>query len=100
MRKTKDRAPFRDLSPADVWTHPVPGVEEVMALPVSVPFAHTARALGMGREAAYAAIKTRTWPVDVPLRKIGRGRRAKRADLLRHLGIRDPDGAAAGGVSV
>lgn len=80
---------FAQLTAREVWTHPVPTVEEVRQLPVSVQFAHAARALGYGMDQAYRVIDTPSWPEEIPLRKIGQGRRCLRAHLLRYLGIED-----------
>ena len=95
---------YRDLPSGKVWDHPVPTEAEVLELPVSVPFAHIARALGYGQDQAYRIRGTEAWPQGIPLDKIGNGYRGKRADLLAHLRIRQdaPDApalAAAGDVS-
>jgi hypothetical protein len=89
------KPPFGQLTQPAVWTHPVPTLAEVLDLPVSVPFAHAARAMGYKKDEAYRLIKAGQWPGDVPLRQIGHGRRCLRADLLAHLKIDDRSGDRA-----
>lgn len=63
-------------------------MDELLALPPRVKIPDVARALGLGRAAAYE--QARTGEIDgVPVHRRGAGYRVNRADLFRELGL-DP----------
>lgn len=64
-------------------------VREVLDLPVAISLDDANRALGLGRSNAYAMAKNGEYPL--PVLRIGRRYRCKRSDLLRLLGIADPE---------
>lgn len=69
-------------------------VEELLALPVSVPLWPTAgRAFGIGRTKSHALARAGQFPV--PVLRLGTSYRVRRADLLRALG--EQQGADTGG---
>jgi predicted DNA-binding transcriptional regulator AlpA len=59
--------------------------DEVRALPVSVDLPTAARALGLGRTAAYELVRSGAWPT--PVLRLGRLIKVPRADLLALLGL-------------
>lgn len=59
--------------------------EEVRSLPVSVDLPTAARALGLGRTAAYELVRKGTWPT--PVIRLGRLILIPRAHLLTLLGL-------------
>lgn len=59
--------------------------DEVRALPVSVDLPTAARALGVGRTAAYELVRKGTWPT--PVIRLGRLILIPRAHLLGLLGL-------------
>jgi excisionase family DNA binding protein len=59
-------------------------VAELDALPVSVDLATAARALGLGRTKAHELARADEFPI--PVLRLGRRYRVKRADLLEFLG--------------
>jgi predicted DNA-binding transcriptional regulator AlpA len=61
--------------------------DEVRALPVSVDLPTAARALGLGRTAAYELVRKGTWPT--PVIRLGRLILIPRAHLLDLLGLTD-----------
>lgn len=63
-------------------------VDELLALPAAVDLPTAARALNLGRTNAYSMAKCGEFPV--PLLRIGAQYRARRADLLKLLGIEQP----------
>lgn len=58
---------------------------EVRALPAAVDLLTAGRAFGLSRTTAYALAKRGDFPV--PLLRLGAQYRARRADILRALGI-------------
>lgn len=54
--------------------------DEVRALPVAVDLPTAARALGLGRTAAYELVRSGAWPTPVP--RLGRLIKVPRAPLL------------------
>ncbi|ONK13074.1 integrase [Streptomyces sp. MP131-18] len=68
----------------------IPGMtlEELLALPVSVPLDDANRALSLRRSTGYALARSGRYPV--PVLRAGRTYRVARAALLRVLGI-SPD---------
>ncbi|KFG75651.1 helix-turn-helix domain-containing protein [Streptomyces mutabilis] len=67
-------------------------IEEALALPVAVKFDDSNRALGLGRTTAYELARRDEYPL--PLLRLGRSYRVRRADILRYLGIEDQITAA------
>ena len=61
--------------------------DEVRCLPVSVDLPTAARALGLGRTAAYELVRKGTWPT--PVIRLGRLILIPRAHLLDLLGLSD-----------
>lgn len=60
-------------------------LEEVGRLPAVVDLPTAARALGVGRSAAYEMVRTGQWPT--PLLRLGRLVRVPTAPLLQLLGV-------------
>ena len=74
----------------DRWRLPQLSVAEVLALPPSVDLVYAARAVGIGRSAAYqqAAAGGLDYGEDqVPVQRVAGSWRVRRADLIRVLGI-------------
>lgn len=61
--------------------------DEVRALPVAVDLPTAARALGLGRTAAYELVRRGAWPT--PVLRLGRLIKVPRAALLTLLGLTD-----------
>lgn len=59
--------------------------DEVYALPVVVDLPTAARALGLGRSAAYELVRAGQWPT--PIVRLGRLIKIPRSGLLEVLGI-------------
>lgn len=68
--------------------------EELAALPVVISLETAARAIGIGRDRAYALARTGKFPVRILPGRSGRYRISK-ADLLAYLGADRPGGDAA-----
>ncbi len=65
-------------------------VDEVLNLPAVVDVPTAGQAYGLGRRAAYELARCDQFPV--PVLRLGRLLRVRRADLLHDLGIREPPG--------
>lgn len=61
---------------------------ELLDLPVSVHLDDANRALGIGRTTGYTLARQDEYPV--PVLRLGRAYRVRRADLLRFLGVEQP----------
>jgi hypothetical protein len=68
--------------------------EELAALPVVISLEMAARAIGIGRDRAYALARTGRFPVRILPGRGGRYRISK-ADPLAYLGADRPGGGAA-----
>jgi hypothetical protein len=75
-----------------VAAHEPMGMEELLALPVSIDLRTAARALRIGKNKAYEQATAGTFPI--PVRRSGAEWRCNRADLFRELGL-DPATVAA-----
>jgi len=65
--------------------------EEVRALPAVVDLTTAARALGLGRSAAYELVRTGDWPT--PVLRLGRLIKVPSAPLRELLGLTEPPAA-------
>jgi hypothetical protein len=64
-------------------------MEELLKLPVSITIRDLARALGIGKSAAYDQARNEHVVEGIPVHRRGAGYRVNRADLFRALGL-DP----------
>ena len=62
--------------------------DEVRALPAVVDLSTAARALGLGRSAAYELVRTGGWPT--PVLRLGRLIKVPSRPLVELLGLSDP----------
>lgn len=65
--------------------------DQVLALPAVVDLPTAARALGVGRTAAYELVRTGEWPT--PVLRLGRLIKVPSAPLLELLGLATPPAA-------
>ena len=69
--------------------------DEVRALPAVIDLSTAARALGLGRSAAYELVRTGGWPT--PVLRLGRLIKVPSRPLVELLGLSDPVPAATAG---
>ena len=67
--------------------------DEVRALPAVIDLSTAARALGLGRSAAYELVRTGGWPT--PVLRLGRLIKVPSRPLVELLGLSDPVPAPA-----
>ena len=69
--------------------------DEVRALPAVIDLSTAARALGLGRSAAYELVRTGGWPT--PVLRLGRLIKVPSRPLVELLGLSDPVPTATAG---
>ena len=100
MPKAKNGAATFDTAVGDArWNIPVLTEEQVRSLPLSIELAYAARAIGWTRSPTYQGLhRTDERAFPLPHKKVGKGYRVLKADLLEYLKAGHLAAAPPGGV--